>query len=510
MRSCGLKAKKCTSMSVETPHILSTTREDRFGHHHVDQSFPTLLQTVCKMDIEVWRRYVLGIFPNVFDTEVEIERLTGGVVNSTVRLTLLRPLSDILRTLSPNSLPPELAAALSSAKTDEGKHDSSITFPDATRPSFVLKHAPAHMPGEPDSPLSVFRQTVEARALKHLQTDAKLSAVLEETAIAAPRLVWHDEPRHILWITDLGALRTLTDYISARDVNANGRVGSTADAATTDTYATAAGERLGNALAGLHSAALSPHADFLEQFEDPAPKGSGVAGYLGDLARKLIAGHGHDDSDILAKRIGLTISAPPEDKLYTWSMVDLWPGSVLLPMTQSDDSLPPMALVDWEFAAADHPGSEVGMLLAHIAGLSLQGTYPANPDPHAVTTSESDKGQQPSVSIPTPSASVFGGTGAIIKQRSHDFASAFVNAYMHAAPSIVQSSSFPRMALQSYGREMVVRAEFEARELSDGGKAKCIAEGVACLRAAGTSDAEVDFDKLGLAGTYLRRMLRLA
>ncbi|BEJ15637.1 hypothetical protein CspHIS471_0502420 [Cutaneotrichosporon sp. HIS471] len=269
------------------------------------------------MDEDQWRFYLSA---NLQTDDFTITRLTGGFVNSTIRVTLHN------QPTLPSSHP--LHEAL------------------ATMSSFVLKHAAPYIHADPSNPVPVFRQTIEARALSHLATPP-LSSILKETNVAVPKLVWHDNSAHVLWMSDMGALPTLTNYFEGVPSWSPEEIGG----------------RLGHALASLHSICRNPSPTLIQQFT--YPDNNPFLESIAERARKAMHNTGHMDATILSHRLGLWHNLEEA----VWGMGDLWPGAVLLPLKSED----PLVLVDWEFACVLNPGAEVGMLLSHIAMHNVAG-----------------------------------------------------------------------------------------------------------------------------------------
>ncbi|KAG9020451.1 hypothetical protein FS837_008211, partial [Tulasnella sp. UAMH 9824] len=60
------------------------------------------------------------------------------------------------------------------------------------------------------------RQTVEARALRILggeELERVVQVLAQSRPLKVPELVFRDTTSHVIWMTDLGASRILSDYI---------------------------------------------------------------------------------------------------------------------------------------------------------------------------------------------------------------------------------------------------------------------------------------------------------
>ncbi|KAG8955468.1 hypothetical protein FRC04_008819 [Tulasnella sp. 424] len=121
--------------------------------------------------------------------EVDVQVLSGGYANLTARATFSRPIN----------LP------------------TYFDFPTAIS-SVILKKATPYMHAIPSQAMPVGRQAVEALALRILQgAEPSVPYVAEALArvptLRVPQSVFHDTKQNILWMTDLGEGKILTDYI---------------------------------------------------------------------------------------------------------------------------------------------------------------------------------------------------------------------------------------------------------------------------------------------------------
>jgi hypothetical protein len=342
------------------------------------------------------------------------------------------------------------------------------------------------MPGDAAFPLSTFRQTCEARALELFEAPF-LQAVLHHAQVEVPRLIYHDEAATVLWMTDLGSLVTLSDYLRGVPV------GNPIDEAA---QASSIGKRIGTALAELHLATLNPSRDLLERFKNPDPPNSSeIAAHQGPLIRRMIDAYATrpvPDAEILSQRLGLEddvidtrAQGTGTGNELVLSMGDVWPGSILLGINGGNDIK--LALVDWEFFGATHPGAEIGALASHLHSHELEGAHPSQkwdilPERRRVVTT-----------------------------RSEACGLAVVEVYMTTAgPDITGTPTFRRRALCAYGRESLNAADFRKEWLDDEGKSKSVDEGARALRAAGGNEAEMGTEELGEQSVILRRLIGLA
>ncbi|ESK93973.1 protein kinase subdomain-containing protein pkl [Moniliophthora roreri MCA 2997] len=137
--------------------------------------------------------------------------LSGGLINSTVR-----------------------------AVKKPGSPQGSGSFPNEQ--SIILKHVPPFVAsiGE-KAPFSVYRQVVEARALEILAKAPAIQEAQRECQVFVPSVLYRDDIRHDLVITDLGDdLYTIDRWFDYNQTNTVQEVASI-------------GRRLGIFLAKLHT-----------------------------------------------------------------------------------------------------------------------------------------------------------------------------------------------------------------------------------------------------------------
>ncbi|KAG8905640.1 hypothetical protein FRC00_013133, partial [Tulasnella sp. 408] len=136
-------------------------------------------------DFKPYLAAILSLSPD----EIDVRILSGGYTNLTARATFSRAMS----------LP------------------THFDFPAAIS-SVILKKATPYMHAFPSQAAPINRQAVEARALRILQgAEPSFPGVKEVLAglpaLKVPQLVFHDTEQNILWMTDLGQGKILTDYI---------------------------------------------------------------------------------------------------------------------------------------------------------------------------------------------------------------------------------------------------------------------------------------------------------
>ncbi|KAJ7221631.1 kinase-like domain-containing protein [Mycena pura] len=360
-------------------------------------------------DFSLYLASQLALTPADFRVDV----LTGGLTNSTVRATFVSPVYPF------NSQQPMA--------------------------SVVLKHAP-YVASDPDQPMSVYQQTIEANALRYLAGRHDVQDLMRQFLnLEIPRLVHHDDTANVIWITDLGVSQTLEKFLATPGLS------STAVRELANT--------LGTFSARFWDLTARPSPEVIAAFERPVGPDS-PAFFLVSTAHSIMSKRAVPDADTLSARIG-TVMKAKEGIEPCLGMVDFWPGSILI---RADGSL---GLVDWEYFGLSTPGAEIGMLVAHL---------------HLII---SNHVREPEVCAAT-----------------RTFISAFLDSYAaHAAPT---SMYFKRQALVSYGREMVTALEFFATDLDEETKGRVLNAGVRTLRAAAASESEMDRASVDVSIAHMR------
>ncbi|KAJ7822677.1 kinase-like domain-containing protein [Mycena leptocephala] len=343
---------------------------------------------------------------NPADFQVDI--LTGGLTNVTVRATFATPIS----------------------------FSNSQPFS-----SVVLKYAPPYVAADPSQEMSVYRQVVEANALRYLTETLEIQDLLTQFPdLKIPQLIHRDATANVLWITDLGVSQTLSKFLAT----------SPSETTVSEIAAT-----LGTFIAQFWKITGHPSPETATLFTRPDKQDDPVY-FLASTALKVMSHRGMPDADILSARI-CTAMQMKDTVEPCLGMVDFWPGSILISPDRS------YGLVDWEYFGMSTPGAEMGMLVAHLHLLIAQ--------------SES-----------------------VVSHATHTFISVFLDSYgTHVPPA---SDYFKRQALIAYGREMVNAIEFFASELDDEAQKRVFNAGVRSLQAAGGSDLDMDV-KVDDAGAIL-------
>ena len=266
-------------------------------------------------------------------TTYSTERLTGGLVNETVRAT-------------------------------------RISQGDVANPaSIVLKYAPPFVAGRgPHVPFGQERQVVEVLGLE-LVTGPQSSLLpmgLPDNALV-PRLLFHDPDAHVLAITDLGKLDSLTAALN----------GSSANALSIES-ATNIGNRLGNFLARLHSPQIfaqakdRPAGITLASLRGPrALVKAVVVDRIGELLARCE--YSNEESSRMQELVSSSWTVCEADAPTILAHGDTWPGSIMIGQSQhcereTDNGTLKIALIDWEFAHFDSSGlpSDMAFLISFL------------------------------------------------------------------------------------------------------------------------------------------------
>ncbi|KIJ40999.1 hypothetical protein M422DRAFT_780461 [Sphaerobolus stellatus SS14] len=262
-----------------------------------------------------FKSYLSQLF-DIPDANIQIQHLTGGLTNFTVRATFIG-------------------------------HIASLSNSTRTFPSVIAKHAPPYIASlGPTQALSTKRQVIEATALGLFSLndgngDTKiLSSVLRRHPdIRIPEVVHHDEKNSLLIMSDLGKLPTLSEYLKVQSGPVNFAV------------------ILGDFLADLYTSTRDTVGEVAHLFENQETSAS-IGELIGSLPEKLLKSHGVPDAEALGKAIRNDLSNKAEGE-QCFGMADLWPGSVLIGSNF-------LGLVDWEYAGISSAGAELGMLTAHL------------------------------------------------------------------------------------------------------------------------------------------------
>lgn len=246
------------------------------------------------------------------ESAITMKKLSGGILNETIRATF----------------------------------DPAVEFCSHRFNSAVLKYTPPFLASSPDQPLSVNRQSVEAEALKFLGGRGDSSASQATHALlntlpllSIPQLIHHDDERNVLWISDLGVGKILSDYLCDDSDSSLSEI---------DEFS----KHLGQFLAELYRVTRNPSDELLASF--PSSHTSETYEFLKTLTQTALTQAKIADADELAMRVyqSLKDTRTPESCL---GMVDIWPANFLVnPNGQC-------GLIDWEYFGLSSPSGELGM-----------------------------------------------------------------------------------------------------------------------------------------------------
>ncbi|KJA18223.1 hypothetical protein HYPSUDRAFT_57299 [Hypholoma sublateritium FD-334 SS-4] len=370
-----------------------------------------------------------------------VETLAGGLTNHTARATFSQPVSTI-------ALP-------------EGRELTGLSLT-----SVVLKQAPPYLAWDPKRPLSVDRQLVEKKAFQILAGEdpefPRMQALAHgaEAKVHVPRLIWHDEDAHMLWIEDLGSMTTLSEVLLA---------GEALEFEAKKMQEIATG--FGVFLSALFTETASPPASFVSYIASVSDR-SGIYDYLADVVLNYLRDAGIQDAPALSERVrtGFNESDDAEPPKCV-GMVDFWPENVLVELAANDKDAPTKCgLVDWEYFGVSDASSELGMFLAHLHVHMLNSATPP-----------------------------------IAKRRIQHFTQTWLRSFVAAQfggksndeKSVKEtrwrpSNGFVRRLLLSHGRDLVRGVKLYSAKLDDASKRRLLEGGARSLRAAGESSDKID------------------
>ncbi|KAG9043961.1 hypothetical protein FS837_008937 [Tulasnella sp. UAMH 9824] len=348
--------------------------------------------------------------------EIDVHILSGGYTNLTARATFSPPIN----------LP------------------THFEFPKAIS-SVILKKATPYMHAFPSQVAPINRQAVEARALRMLQgTEPSVPEVQKVLTglptLKIPRLLFHDTEQNILWMTDLGRGKILTDYILS-DLPSKSKLEELADA-------------LGRFTAALHSATKNTPPEVASSFSDPWI----VLGYLASDATRIIREslEWKRDPNGTQALLDLMHRVLDHESIVEpcLGMVDLWPGNTLISAHEE------LGLLDWEDFGLSDPGCELGLFVGRLHLCLLLGVAPVE-----------------------------------ISAAVRVFVAKLASSYFAVYPGAM-SYPFKRRFLVTHGRELIVGTEMFARTFDAASKARAVEAGLQCLRALSSEDGTFDYDVL--------------
>ena len=295
------------------------------------------------MDNAQWQTYVQSAL-GVGAQTTTIDRVHGGYMNSTIRLSV-----DDSATALP--LPTSTRFALRSA---------------------ILKHYPPYMYAWPDAALDSRRSRAEYDALSLFHVDGRFRKLSEEVGIVIPRPIWYDESHNVLWMEDMGHCVDLQTALSAFSID------------DLRLY----GQRIGHFLAAFQLFTTMPALTLQSRtYEEPPASPLALPEHEARMTQafKESAVSREEDVDHLLSALNLGESAiigvPHKDlqrAATCFGLGDIWPSSFLILPDTSSGSIPfqgtnnpRLALIDWEFLAPTHPGTELASLAARFCTIQV-------------------------------------------------------------------------------------------------------------------------------------------
>ncbi|KAH8099778.1 kinase-like domain-containing protein [Cristinia sonorae] len=382
--------------------------------------------------------YIQDRFPNIpLTSSFSVEFLAGGFTNHTARVSFELPVA----------LPFSVASGFGSALS-----------PPKSIKSAVLKHAEPYLVANPTQKLPITRQLVEHRALCILSgEDREFSKFSEKVrsgiafkrgVVRLPKLLWHDEENKVLWIEDLGQMKTLSEVLLDEKGNRSKDLRKPA-------------EELGAFVAEMHQLTTNPPSELL-QYLTSLSHNDGVAELLVAVTQEVFRTRGVDGNEAtgLLRRVKESFGVRDVEGVCL-GMVDFWTDNVLLEHTAQGELLK-CGLVDWEYFGPSSAPSEMGMFLAHLQLHILNSTA----------------------------------TNAT-KMTIQSFIIAMYEAYATTNGTEWRPShNFVRRFLLSHGRELVNDVHFYTTSLDESSKRRLLNAGLRSLRAAGGSVEEIDLSIL--------------
>ncbi|KAK2879540.1 hypothetical protein FQN49_000780 [Arthroderma sp. PD_2] len=292
-----------------------------------------------------------------------VNRLTGGLVNFTVRATRVE---------------------------NEPKNNTSVDEPGrfGKHQSLILKYAPPFVASVGEAaPFDQIRQSVEKNALALFsEPEGPLVPILSSTSVRVPGLIYHDEESHILILEDLGTLPPLSDHLSTSWLSSQSPTwpSLTGNLLLEDNHlCLSIGEKLGQFFADLHS---QETLDLIEscgndpkliRFENESSK-EVVREAAVLTIRRYLRQFNCVESNELSRIVEEDFER--EEGLNgerCFNVGDLWTGGILieaLPSKPSQGSItsavakgPKLGVIDFEFSG---PGrgvnGDMAQLLAHL------------------------------------------------------------------------------------------------------------------------------------------------
>ncbi|KAF8875331.1 hypothetical protein CPB84DRAFT_445927 [Gymnopilus junonius] len=195
-----------------------------------------------------------------------------------------------------------------------------------------------------------------------------------ELRLLIPRLMWHDSYQNVLWIEDLGNMRSFSEILlddsTSWERDSENNVRSPLKEIAPD---------LGTFLARLHATTSNPPTRLvasLTSSSNPDAFHDYLANMVLENLKRPQAGVSGAEARFLADRVrtGLKENAKLAGKDVCFGMVDFWPENVLVDLDITDDDAKDTrslrsarcGLVDWEYFGPTNAASELGNFFAHL------------------------------------------------------------------------------------------------------------------------------------------------
>lgn len=294
----------------------------------------------------------------------------------------------------------------------------------------------------------------------------------QQSAVLVPHCLYHDLDSHVLILSDLGYLSTLSEHLSTQTIHSGDE---------TNRYH-GIGDRLGCFFAGLHSTqslqAIGSKA--VQNLRVPDMENIVYEIAVAPLERYLRQ-FGIPDASQLYRRVELDFLRENSAEEQAFVVGDLWPGGVLLGDSDGPDKV--IGVIDFEFSGLGRGlNGDMAQLFAHLH-LHLLSSLEGSPA-HVATKS------------------MIASIGSTYRRECRTLESPWVppaSEVGESSLSVLSSSSASAHVLRSafllHGREMINNA-LEREWISDADehdkqalRAKMVNKGVWYLRTAGDNEA---------------------
>jgi len=281
--------------------------------------------------------------PRTPSDRVDIEVLTGGFTNHTVRVTFEPP---ILLSLLPG-------------------HETSDV---AEKPlhTVIVKHAPPYVAAEPTQALPVTRQQIEKRALQilngedeefiELSQNIRLTDSFRRGSVRIPKLIWHDVEKQVLWIEDLRGMKSLAEVL-LQESSSNPDQPSEQER---ETLLERVATDLGQFVMEMYLATKHPPQRLLDHLSSLSPLAN-IVEMLTGITRNVLEQNGilGEEVDLFVERVRRGLEEKDEEGACL-GMVDFWYENILVSFGATQGKLR-CGLIDWEYFGLSNVANELGM-----------------------------------------------------------------------------------------------------------------------------------------------------